>query len=1137
MANLQALESGDVYTVGWISALPLELAAATAMLDEVHATPTDFVPSTSDQNNYTFGRMGEHNLVIASLPAGVYGTTSAATTASQMLSSFPNIRIGLMVGIGAGIPRLEEYDTRLGDVVVSQHDGLCGGVVQYDLGKAKADGSFERKGMLNRPPLALLNALSNLQARHIQFASKISLYVNKMLEHYPRMKKSRPKTPIYMYQGVENDKLFDPTYLHMGGPSCTACEPAREIPRDARDSIDPEIHYGIIASGNTLVKDAIQRDKLAKDSGEECICFEMEAAGIMNTFPCVVIRGICDYADSHKNDRWQGYAAATAAAYAKELLEVIPCVDLQRTEKAIKILKEVQKTVDNTDKNVEKLRDYASSNKLKEWLHAPDPSTNYNRAIQQRHPGTGLWFTRKQVFERCAGRNEQPSLAFLENVFASMLKQAAHIRVVIDALDESCQQKNTLQWLRRISANRDIAPNKLSVIITSRKEYDIESAFLKWISEKNVLPIKADDVNKDISDFVHSQIQLDPRLERWRDRPDVQLEIESKLIEKANGMFRWVTCQLATLENCLDLRDLRNALDDLPDGLDETYSRILARVDARNQAKAIAMLQLLVWAKRELTLNEFVDALAIRQGEEGLHYDPGNKMPVPNEIAKILPGLIILDTVESYRSQPARTLVRVWVRLAHLSVKEYLTSSCVHDTFKPSLGKLNAHIAIVDMCITHFYNSYPESHVLDALKDSQETDGETSDLPYFVYYLLYWAEHARIAQTDESALKRIVKLLTSGLHPDSPFARCIRFTHPKHPASPIEKFSDMTALFYASMGGLDRVVYRLLEHDAQTLNNPYTYLRLTALGAATQNGHEETVRVLLANGATPMMNTVPEADERSSNETVVALRILKMLLDHGAKPTYLALAYAIEFENIHLVQFLLDNGAPVIDKNNESHPFESLCNTTLLHMACEGPGDIDTVRLILDHGAEIDALDEEHRTALDLAHPEVETFLLDRGADVTASRYKGCTPLHGTVRYARQEEMVSLLDSGADIDAQNKQGQTALHEAVKQAYSWSGPSSSWFVEKLLDRGANALVRDRWGSSALDKVLLGGAWSCKRIEDKECTLRMCSMLSKAMRKQLRFTRAVAKSRRKRPQPLRYKKGLTSRKRKMYGLDFG
>ncbi|KAG9647368.1 Pfs, NACHT and ankyrin domain protein, partial [Aureobasidium melanogenum] len=340
MANLQALESGDLYTVGWISALPLELAAATAMLDDEHDTLTDFKRSPSDQNVCSFGRIGEHNLVIASLPAGVYGTISAAITAQQMLSSFPNIRIGLMVGIGAGIPNPEEYDIRLGDVVVSQPDGTCGGVVQYDLGKAKADGSFQRKGILNQPPPALLKALAKLKARHIKVASKISLYVDKMLEQYPLMKKQRPKTPSYMYQGVDHDKLFEPTYLHKGGPSCTVCEKASEITRDARDSTDPEIHYGVIASGDTLVKNAVRRDELVKGTGEECICFEMEAAGIMNTFPCVVIRGICDYADSHKNDRWQGYAAATAAAYAKELLEVIPCADLQHTEKAIKVLNE-----------------------------------------------------------------------------------------------------------------------------------------------------------------------------------------------------------------------------------------------------------------------------------------------------------------------------------------------------------------------------------------------------------------------------------------------------------------------------------------------------------------------------------------------------------------------------------------------------------------------------------------------------------------------------------------------------------------------------------------------------------------------------------------------------------------------------
>jgi hypothetical protein len=66
----------------------------------------------------------------------------------------------------------------------------------------------------------------------------------------------------------------------------------------------------------------------------------MEAAGLMNNFPCIVIRGICDYADSHKNDRWQRYAAATAAAYAKELLAFVPIQDLQTTRKAIEMLED-----------------------------------------------------------------------------------------------------------------------------------------------------------------------------------------------------------------------------------------------------------------------------------------------------------------------------------------------------------------------------------------------------------------------------------------------------------------------------------------------------------------------------------------------------------------------------------------------------------------------------------------------------------------------------------------------------------------------------------------------------------------------------------------------------------------------------
>jgi nucleoside phosphorylase len=339
MPTLKSLESLDEYTVGWISALSLELAAATAMFDEEHGQPVDFERPPTDKNTYTWGRIGDHNVVIASLPAGVYGTISAATTASSMLSSFPNIRVGLMVGIGAGISRPEDgYDIRLGDIVVSQPSGRSGGVIQYDLGKAKGADHFERIGSLNMPPEALLKALATLQARHERRPSEIPEILEKMLEANSLMRKPRHGKPGFVHQGRQNDRLFEASYDHVKGLDCRNCDSHQEILRDVRDSTEPEIHYGIIASGNRLIKDGITRDSIIQQTDESCICFEMEAAGLMNGFPCLVIRGICDYADSHKNDRWQRYAAATAAAYAKEFLSIVPAEDLKRTEKAVKVL-------------------------------------------------------------------------------------------------------------------------------------------------------------------------------------------------------------------------------------------------------------------------------------------------------------------------------------------------------------------------------------------------------------------------------------------------------------------------------------------------------------------------------------------------------------------------------------------------------------------------------------------------------------------------------------------------------------------------------------------------------------------------------------------------------------------------------
>jgi nucleoside phosphorylase len=303
------------YTVGWICALPIELAAATKTLDEEHESlPRD----SNDTNLYTLGRIGEHNVVIACLPAGRTGTNSAAMVASQMRSTFVSIRFGLMVGIGGGVSSAES-DIRLGDVVVSQPHMQHGGVVQYDFGKTGAGGDFTRTGFLNAPPTVLLNALSKLRANHLIRRSNLSVYLSAV-----------SLVPDFVYENAGPDILFEPTYNHIEGPTCERCNKDRSVLRVARNSQEIVVHYGTIASGNQVMKDGVTRDRLSSELGG-VLCFEMEAAGLMNSFPCLVIRGICDYADSHKNKRWQPYAAATAAACAKELLSTIPTAEVAKT--------------------------------------------------------------------------------------------------------------------------------------------------------------------------------------------------------------------------------------------------------------------------------------------------------------------------------------------------------------------------------------------------------------------------------------------------------------------------------------------------------------------------------------------------------------------------------------------------------------------------------------------------------------------------------------------------------------------------------------------------------------------------------------------------------------------------------------
>ncbi|KAJ4865555.1 NACHT domain-containing protein [Trichoderma breve] len=343
----------NLYTVGWICAIHTELVAALALLDERHNRPTELDPN--DSNNYQLGKISGHYVAIACLPDGEQGIAAAAGAATNLLRSFPNIRFGLMVGTGGGAPT-RQNDIRLGDVVVSTPKDGKGGVFQYDFGKTMQDKAFVETGFLDQPPSLLRAAVAGLKADYEMDGHTLTEEVNKALQRKPRLQKtySRPQT---------GDILYKSAYTHISGPweACEACDddPSNCIPRRPRDENDddPVIHYGLIASANQRMENAIIRDKIAMDKG--VLCFEMEAAGLMNHFPCLIIRGICDYADTHKNNKWRGYASMMAAAYARDLISRLLPDEVQESKTANEILlsltDHMSELTFNTDKIAHKL--------------------------------------------------------------------------------------------------------------------------------------------------------------------------------------------------------------------------------------------------------------------------------------------------------------------------------------------------------------------------------------------------------------------------------------------------------------------------------------------------------------------------------------------------------------------------------------------------------------------------------------------------------------------------------------------------------------------------------------------------------------------------------------------------------------
>ncbi|KAH6617418.1 nucleoside phosphorylase domain-containing protein, partial [Chaetomium tenue] len=294
-------------------ALDIEADAVSALFDRFWDDEgPPYGKAVGDPNAYSTSTIGCHNIVMAHMPG--MGKINAARVASGFRTSFPNIKLAIVVGICGAVPFSPRGDQIvLGDVIISD------GVVQYDFGRRLPEGFVPKEAVhdsLDKPSVEVRSLLHKLRVyRHRKEL------LGRMVKHMGDLGANPDVAAVY--PGTTQDKLFEATYRHLAdGESCEQCGCSGAlVPRSRlkeQDGPQPVVHFGLIGSGDTVMKSGQDRDGIARKTG--VIGFEMEGAGVWDTFPCLVIKGACDYADSHKTKVWQRYTAATAAACMKAFL-------------------------------------------------------------------------------------------------------------------------------------------------------------------------------------------------------------------------------------------------------------------------------------------------------------------------------------------------------------------------------------------------------------------------------------------------------------------------------------------------------------------------------------------------------------------------------------------------------------------------------------------------------------------------------------------------------------------------------------------------------------------------------------------------------------------------------------------------
>ncbi|KAG2051859.1 hypothetical protein BDR06DRAFT_973430 [Suillus hirtellus] len=344
-----------------------------------------------------------------------------------------------------------------------------------------------------------------------------------------------------------------------------------------------------------------------------------------------------------------------------------------------------------------------------------------NELGQQQHNGDGC----------------PTDLRFLRQLLVEASRLVHRPVLVIDALDECKDYSDLVQHLVDLQAG----DAQLRLFVTGRGEPDIQKAFhdLPTMALKD----SAEQMKEDIC--VHIAEETQTHLLR---RPETLRNlISEKLLEKAEGMFRWVQCQLDEIRHCARDIDIKDALDNLPDGLNETYDRIICGIQQKGRGYDKIAENCLLWlagALTPLTLDQLDEAMMIDVKQSILN--PDLRASDPMDIVVACGSLVTYDETTGV------------VALSHYSVKEYLISPRPNNILK-SIS--DVHARIFELLITYVScDSVP----LPCPKGSASAVGGEENHPLQSYAVKALAHLCHVSDKDSRIIAALQRLHLGFIH-------------------------------------------------------------------------------------------------------------------------------------------------------------------------------------------------------------------------------------------------------------------------------------------------------------------------------------------------------------------------------------